>query len=62
MDAHNQAFAFYGGVPQQMIYDNLKTVVDQVKMGKERQFNQRFMALANHYLFKPVACTPAAGW
>ena len=62
MDAHNQAFSFYGGVPQQMIYDNLKTVVDQVKAGKERQFNQRFMALANHYLFKPVACTPAAGW
>lgn len=62
MDAHNQAFAFYGGVPQQMVYDNLKTVVDQVKTGKERQFNHRFMALANHYLFKPVACTPAAGW
>jgi len=62
MDAHNQAFAFYGGVPQQMIYDNPKTVVDQVKAGKERQFNHRFMALANHYLFKPVACTPAAGW
>lgn len=62
LDAHNQAFAFYGGVPQQMVYDNLKTVVDQVKPGKERQFNHRFMALANHYLFKPVACTPAAGW
>ena len=45
-----------------MVYDNLKTVVDQVKPGKERQFNRRFMALANHYLFKPVACTPAAGW
>lgn len=62
MDAHNHAFDFYGGVPQQMVYDNLKTVVDKVKVGKERKFNQRFMALANHYLFKPVACTPAAGW
>jgi transposase len=45
-----------------MVYDNLKTVVDTVFVGKERKFNRRFMALANHYLFKPVACTPAAGW
>jgi transposase len=62
MDAHNRAFAFYGGVPQQVIYDNLKTVVDCIFVGKDRQFNRRFMALANHYLFEPVACTPAAGW
>ena len=62
MDAHNKAFSFYGGVPLQMVYDNLKTVVDTVFVGKERKFNRRFMALANHYLFEPVACTPAAGW
>ena len=55
MDAHIQAFAFYGGVPKQMVYDNLKTVVDSVFVGKERKFNRRFMALANHYLFEPVA-------
>ncbi len=42
--------------------DNLKTVVDAVFSGKERQFNRRFLALANHYLFEPVACTPASGW
>lgn len=62
MDAHNKAFAFYGGVPLQMIYDNPKTIVDTVFVGKGRKFNRRFMALANHYLFKPVACTPASGW
>ncbi|RLA01594.1 MAG: IS21 family transposase, partial [Gammaproteobacteria bacterium] len=62
MDAHNRAFSFFGGVPTQMVYDNPRTIVDKVKVGKERQFNKRFMALANHYLFKPVACTPAAGW
>ena len=39
MDAHDRAFAFFGGVPQKMIYDNLKTVVDAVFSGKERQFN-----------------------
>ena len=62
LDAHNRAFAFFGGVPARLIYDNLKTVVDTVYAGKERQFNRRFLTLANHYLFEPVACTPASGW
>jgi transposase len=62
LDAHNRAFEFFGGVPQRVIYDNLKTVVEAVFVGKGRQFNRRFMAMANHYLFEPVACTPACGW
>jgi transposase len=61
-DAHNRAFAFFGGVPQRMVYDSLKAVVDTIYTGKERLFNRRFMVLANHYLFEPVACTPASGW
>ena len=61
-DAHIRAFAFFGGVPQRMIYDNLKTVVEAIFTGKERQFNRRFLALANHYRFEPVACTPESGW
>ena len=62
LDAHNRAFAFFGGVPNRLIYDNLKTVGDTILAGKDRHFNRRFMALANHYLFEPVACTPASGW
>ena len=62
LDAHIQAFAFFGGVPKRMVYDNLKTVVEAVFVGKERRFNRRFMTLANHYLFEPVACTPESGW
>jgi len=27
LDAHCRAFAFFGGVPARVIYDNLKTVV-----------------------------------
>lgn len=61
-DAHNRAFTFFGGVPKRMVYDNLKAVVEAILVGKERRFNRRFMALANHYLFEPVACTPASGW
>jgi hypothetical protein len=37
-----------------MVYDNLKTVVDAILVGKERRFNRRFLTLANHYLFEPV--------
>ena len=41
-DAHIRAFTFFGGVPARLIYDNLKTVVDTVFVGKDRQFNRRF--------------------
>lgn len=61
-DAHNRAFAAWGGVPLAGIYDNPKTVVDAILVGKARQFNRRFLALMNHYLIEPIACTPAAGW
>ena len=62
LDAHIRAFEFFGGVPSRLIYDNLKTVVDTIYHGKDRQFNRRFLTMANHYLFEPVACTPASGW
>ncbi len=62
LDAHGQDFAFFGGVPKRMVYDNLKMVVDTIFVGKERRFNRRFLTLANHYLFEPVACTPESGW
>jgi hypothetical protein len=61
-DAHVRAFAFFGGVPLRMVYDNPKTVVDAILSGKDRQFNRRFLAMASHYLFEPVACTPESGW
>ena len=35
-DAHNRAFAFFGGVPQRMVYDTLKGVVETIFTGKER--------------------------
>ena len=62
LDAHIRAFEFFGGSCRKGIYDNLKTAVTKVLMGKDRQFNRRFLNMASHYLFEPVACTPAAGW
>jgi transposase len=61
-DAHARAFGFLGGVPRRGIYDNLKPAVDAVFVGRERRFNRRFLAMCNHYLIEPTACTPAAGW
>ena len=34
LDAHVRAFAFFGGVPARLIYDNLKAVVDTACSGK----------------------------
>jgi transposase len=62
LEAHSRAFAYFGGVPQRLIYDNLKTVVEAIFIGKERKFNRRFLCLANHYVFDPIACTPRSGW
>jgi transposase len=62
LDAHVRAFEFFGGSCRRGIYDNLKTVVSKVLLGRDRIFNSRFLQLASHYLAEPVACTPAAGW
>ena len=61
-DAHEHAFRVLGGVPQRGIYDNMKTAVDRVGKGKERQVNARFAAMASHYLFDAEFCNPASGW
>ncbi|NBO20475.1 MAG: IS21 family transposase [Rhodobacteraceae bacterium] len=61
-DAHWHAFRVFGGVPERGIYDNMKTAVDRVGRGKAREVNIRFLAMANHYVFEPEFCNPAAGW
>jgi transposase len=61
-DAHDHAFRFFGGACRRGIYDNMRTAVDAVFVGKERQFNRRFLQLCSHYLIDPTACTPRSGW
>jgi transposase len=61
-DAHNRAFAFFKGTCTRGIYDNMKTAVDSVFIGKDRQYNRRFLRMCGHHLVDPVACTPASGW
>ena len=61
-DAHDKAFAFFRGACQRGIYDNMKTAVDAIFVGKERAFNRRFLQMMSHYLVEPTACTPGAAW
>jgi transposase len=61
-DAHERAFAFFKGACQRGIYDNMKTAVETIFIGKERQYNRRFQQMCSHHLVEPVACTPASGW
>lgn len=61
-DAHYHSFRVFGGIPQRGIYDNMKTAVDKIGRGKQRQINKRFYAMVGHYLYEPEFCNPASGW
>src|ERR1700710_1005858 len=61
-DAHDRAFVLFKGACGRGIYDNMKTAVETVFVGKDRLYNRRFLQMCSHYLVEPVACTPASGW
>jgi hypothetical protein len=56
-----EAFAFFGCVPQELWWDNPKTVATTILRGRQRELNQRWQALASHYNFEPLFCLPARG-
>src|SRR5436305_6915052 len=60
-DAHDRAFALFKGACGRGIYDNMKTAVETIFVGKQRLYNRRFLQMCSHYLVDPVACTPASG-
>ena len=61
-DAHLRCLTGLGGVARRGIYDNMKTAVDRVGVGKRRIVNTRFAAMTAHYLFEPDFCNVASGW
>jgi transposase len=61
-DAHDRAFAFFRGACTRGIYDNMKTAVDAILVGRDRSYNRRFLQMCSHYLVEPSACTPSSGW
>jgi len=60
-DGHVQAFAFFGGVPQSILYDNTKIAVAKILGDGRRQRTRVFTELQSHYLFKDRFGRPAKG-
>jgi len=61
MEAHMRAFQYLGGVPMEILYDNMKHVVIDHRQGKAN-FNIEFSHFAHHYAFKPIASPPYSPW
>jgi transposase len=61
-DAHTRAFEHFEGNAGCGIYDNLKTGIKVICIGKEREYNRAFLMMLGHYCIDPRACTPGAGW
>jgi transposase len=61
LDCHQNAFRFFDGVPQEVLYDNMKNVVVRRHVGRA-QFNPTFLDFTAHYGYKPVACPPYSPW
>lgn len=61
MDCHIRALRYLGGVPAEILYDNMKNVVISRKNGIV-VFNHEFLGFANHYRFKPEPCPPYSPW
>jgi transposase len=55
------AFEFFGAVPKEVWWDNPRTVATLIHLGRERQLQPRYAALASHYVFSPLFCMPARG-
>ena len=60
---HVAAFEAFGGVPEQILYDRMKTAVlgeaeDPGQPGKGIAYNAKLLDLAGHYGFLPKACKP----
>jgi transposase len=55
----SEGFAFFGGVPAEVWWDNPTTVAIHVGRGRERTVHPRYVALASHFTFTPQFCLPA---
>lgn len=55
---HVHAFRYFGGVPRQVLHDNLKTAVLDREADGRIVWNVRYMDFADYYGFSPRACRP----
>jgi transposase len=55
---HLEAFADFGGVPQEVLYDRMKTAVLGAAENGDIIYHPTLVSLAAHYGFRPRACRP----
>lgn len=58
LEAHQNAFEYFGGSPQQLIVDNCKVAVTRHARGQAPIFNARYLDFARHHGCEPRACNP----
>src|ERR1700724_2173247 len=61
LDGHITAFAFFGGVPLSILYDNLKIAMARILGDGKRQRTRAFTELVRHYLFQERLGRPGLG-
>nr|WP_263289455.1 IS21 family transposase [Tateyamaria pelophila] len=61
MDGHVHAFAFFGGVPLSVLYDNDRCLVSKIQPDGTRVRATLFSGLLSHYLFRDRYGRPGKG-
>lgn len=61
LGCHQNAFRFFGAVPEKIMVDNLKSAVLKRPVGSSPVFNPGYLDFANHYGFNIVACNVGKG-
>ena len=61
LEGHVQAFAYFGGVPTTILYDNTRLAVARILGDGTRQKTRAFSELQSHYLFAEKFGRPAKG-
>ena len=61
LDGHVSAFAFLGGAPQSILYDNTRLAVARILGDGRRQRTRAFTELQSHYLFEDRFGRPGKG-
>ena len=62
IQCHQNAFRYFGGYPEEMLYDNMKQVVIKRLLKQEDStLNRQFEDFAGFYGFKPILCRPYRG-
>src|SRR5262249_23649429 len=56
LEGHVRAFAFFGGVPRRIAYDNTQTAVAQILGSRDRAVTREFGRLKSHHLFESHFC------